>query len=374
MIKHLFKITLSDKISIFWVLLFPIILGTFFMLAFEGLKNKDNFTSIKVAFVGDVDKSESSLYSIMEDLPYESEQSEVTNMFLLSEVATKEEAEQQLNDKEIKGYIYNDELYIYKNGMSETVIKTVMEIYYKAFDQATALVENTTLTYPEAFARVFKENNLFEETGEKTSSLLESYYYSVLGMAIMLASSFSLVGTAFILPNQTEIGKRIAISPQSKIKKLLLILFVNFVIMMSIFILILLYFKFVVGIPFHYPVRVIIITFLGALFALALGFSENILMSKLSFNTKVGINTTIGVFGGFLSGMMFQPMKYFTEKYIPFLKYINPVNLITDGLLSIEQYDHHIRYYINLGCLALFTIILITLSASNFKREKYESL
>lgn len=374
MIKHLFKITLSDKISIFWVLLFPIILGTFFMLAFEGLKNKDNFTSIKVAFVGDVDKSESSLYSIMEDLPYESEQSEVTNMFLLSEVATKEEAEQQLNDKEIKGYIYNDELYIYKNGMSETVIKTVMEIYYKAFDQATALVENTALTYPEAFARVFKENNLFEETGEKTSSLLESYYYSVLGMAIMLASSFSLVGTAFILPNQTEIGKRIAISPQSKIKKLLLILFVNFVIMMSIFILILLYFKFVVGIPFHYPVRVIIITFLGALFALALGFSENILMSKLSFNTKVGINTTIGVFGGFLSGMMFQPMKYFTEKYIPFLKYINPVNLITDGLLSIEQYNHHIRYYINLGCLALFTIILITLSALKFKREKYESL
>lgn len=374
MIKHLFKITLSDKTSIFWVLLFPIILGTFFMLAFEGLKNKDNFTSIKVAFVGDVDKSESSLYSIMEDLPYESEQSEVTNMFLLSEVATKEEAEQQLNDKEIKGYIYNDELYIYKNGMSETVIKTVMGIYYKAFDQATALVENTALTYPEAFARVFKENNLFEETGEKTSSLLESYYYSVLGMAIMLASSFSLVGTAFILPNQTEIGKRIAISPQSKIKKLLLILFVNFVIMMSIFILILLYFKFVVGIPFHYPVRVIIITFLGALFALALGFSENILMSKLSFNTKVGINTTIGVFGGFLSGMMFQPMKYFTEKYIPFLKYINPVNLITDGLLSIEQYDHHIRYYINLGCLALFTIILITLSALKFKREKYESL
>lgn len=374
MIKHLFKITLSDKISIFWVLLFPIILGTFFMLAFEGLKNKDNFTSIKVAFVGDVDKSESSLYSIMEDLPYESEQSEVTNMFLLSEVATKEEAEQQLNDKEIKGYIYNDELYIYKNGMSETVIKTVMEIYYKAFDQATALVENAALTYPEAFARVFKENNLFEETGEKTSSLLESYYYSVLGMAIMLASSFSLVGTAFILPNQTEIGKRIAISPQSKIKKLLLILFVNFVIMMSIFILILLYFKFVVGIPFHYPVRVIIITFLGALFALALGFSENILMSKLSFNTKVGINTTIGVFGGFLSGMMFQPMKYFTEKYIPFLKYINPVNLITDGLLSIEQYDHHIRYYINLGCLALFTIILITLSALKFRREKYESL
>ena len=374
MIKHLFKITLSDKISIFWVLLFPIILGTFFMFAFEGLKNKDNFTSIKVAFVGDVDKSESSLYSIMEDLPYESEQSEVTNMFLLSEVATKEEAEQQLNDKEIKGYIYNDELYIYKNGMSETVIKTVMEIYYKAFDQATALVENTALTYPEAFARVFKENNLFEETGEKTSSLLESYYYSVLGMAIMLASSFSLVGTAFILPNQTEIGKRIAISPQSKIKMLLLILFVNFVIMMSIFILILLYFKFVVGIPFHYPVRVIIITFLGALFALALGFSENILMSKLSFNTKVGINTTIGVFGGFLSGMMFQPMKYFTEKYIPFLKYINPVNLITDGLLSIEQYDHHIRYYINLGCLALFTIILITLSALKFRREKYESL
>lgn len=374
MIKHLFKITLSDKISIFWVLLFPIILGTFFMFAFEGLKNKDNFTSIKVAFVGDVDKSESSLYSIMEDLPYESEQSEVTNMFLLSEVATKEEAEQQLNDKEIKGYIYNDELYIYKNGMSETVIKTVMEIYYKAFDQATALVENTALTYPEAFARVFKGNNLFEEIGEKTSSLLESYYYSVLGMAIMLASSFSLVGTAFILPNQTEIGKRIAISPQSKIKKLLLILFVNFVIMMSIFILILLYFKFVVGIPFHYPVRVIIITFLGALFALALGFSENILMSKLSFNTKVGINTTIGVFGGFLSGMMFQPMKYFTEKYIPFLKYINPVNLITDGLLSIEQYDHHIRYYINLGCLALFTIILITLSALKFRREKYESL
>ena len=131
MIKHLFKITLSDKISIFWVLLFPIILGTFFMFAFEGLKNKDNFTSIKVAFVGDVDKSESSLYSIMEDLPYESEQSEVTNMFLLSEVASKEEAEQQLNDKEIKGYIYNDELYIYKNGIVKQLLKQLWKFTIK---------------------------------------------------------------------------------------------------------------------------------------------------------------------------------------------------------------------------------------------------
>lgn len=369
MIKYIFKTTLSDKVALFWTLMFPIILTTLFMFAFKGLKNEDTFSSIPVAFVEVDNKEEGSLFQMMETINYESSK----KMFILSELSL-EDAQQQLNDKHIKAYIYQDELYLYENGMNETIIKTVMESYYQTRDQVTMLVNETALTYPEAIESVMKEQDYFNYTGEKSSSLLENYYYAVLGMVIMTAASFSLLLTAYILPNQSQVGMRISLSPQSKFKLLGLMLLVNLIIMMVLFSIVLLYYRFVIGLVFHNVFQVFTLTFVGALFAVTLGFSENILLSKLSFNTKVNLNVLIGVVGGFLSGMMFQPMKYIVSKYVPILSYINPVNLITDGFLSGEQYQNNERYYLNLILLLILTSLLIITSLFKFRREKYESL
>lgn len=370
--RYLIKIALSDRVAIFWIMLFPLMLSTLFMFAFEGIKNKDNFTSIKVAFVEVENKESDSLYGLMDGLIYDVDGKE-KKMFIVSEMSL-EEGKKKLESRQIDGYIYQETLYIYQNGMKETIIKTVIENYNQAFDQATTLVNHTTLTYPEAYARIFKENNYFVYSGEKTSSLIESYYYAVLGMAIMIAATFSLLGTTYILPNQSSIGMRMAISPKSKFKLLALILLVNLMIMMIVFGGILLFFNYVVKIQFHHPLEIVLITFLGSLFALVLGFSENILLSKLSLNAKISINSLIGIVGGFLSGMMFQQMKYIIAQKAPFLNYINPVNLITDGFLSIEQYGNLNRFYLNALLLVIFSVVLMVLSLLKFRREKYESL
>ena len=47
------KKLLKNRVLIFWTLLFPIILSTIFHMVFEGIKNKDNFETMKVNYVVD---------------------------------------------------------------------------------------------------------------------------------------------------------------------------------------------------------------------------------------------------------------------------------------------------------------------------------
>ena len=90
--------------------------------------------------------------------------------------------------------------------------------------------------------------------------------------------------------------------------------------------------------------------------------------------SKTGIMTAVTLICSALAGMMMVQMKYYVQEYAPVLAYINPVNMITDGLYSLYYYGIGERYYLNLALLAAFTIICYLISFRALSRKSYDSL
>lgn len=96
--------------------------------------------------------------------------------------------------------------------------------------------------------------------------------------------------------------------------------------------------------------------------------------SRKSEEFKSNIIIAINMTCSFFAGMMIQGIQYFIAKYVPILSYINPVNLITDGLYSLYYYTGHERFFMNVIFLLIFSIIFSAGSYIFIRRKKYDSI
>ena len=110
--KYGFLRMIRTKEIIFWVLAFPLILGTFLFLTFSGVDMGD-FNPIPVGVVGD-----SNLAAIMES----------TGMMEVFELEYSE-ARQKLESSYITGFFYSNDdgvqLVVANTGVNQTILQTV---------------------------------------------------------------------------------------------------------------------------------------------------------------------------------------------------------------------------------------------------------
>jgi len=95
---------------------------------------------------------------------------------------------------------------------------------------------------------------------------------------------------------------------------------------------------------------------------------------KSNENTKTGVLISVTMFGCFLSGMMGITMKYIVDKNIPIINKINPASMITDGFYSLYYYDTLDRYLFNIVSLLVFAFVMLAISYSSLRRQKYDSI
>ena len=98
-----FKCLLRNRELIFWTLLYPLVLGTFFSLAFSNMGSGDAFASIPVAVVNTAEyQADAAFKSALDSV---SEGSEAEQPLFDVTVTSQEEADRQLEDGAVKGYI-----------------------------------------------------------------------------------------------------------------------------------------------------------------------------------------------------------------------------------------------------------------------------
>ncbi len=118
---------------------------------------------------------------------------------------------------------------------------------------------------------------------------------------------------------------------------------------------------------------IILLALIGSFAGLSLGtFVASIF--KTNDNAKTGILLSFTMLGCFFSGMFGITMKYIIDKNVPIINKINPVNMITDGLYSLYYYDTFDRFYINIISLSIFSVLMIILSFSSLRRQRYDSI
>ena len=391
--KYMLKRLFNDKMLIFWTFAFPLILGTFFSLAFSNIEEGEKLDVIDIAVIKNEKYKNSPIWQ--EAIKTLSDKKDEERLFNTKYVSI-EKAKKLLNDEKITGYILLEEspkVVVLSNGINETIIKQVTEEISEQeaiinnvtdikmneyLNNNQVKIENSDTFYSSIYQEIAKltENNQanIKDASSNNLSYTMIEFYTLIAMTCLYGEILGMVAINQCLANMSSNGKRVAVSPTSKSKLVISSALASYLIQLLGIFLLFIYTIFVLKVDYGNNLfYVIILTLTGCLAGLSLGIALATLL-KSNENVKTGIIIAITMFGCFLSGMMGITMKYIIDKNIPLLNKLNPASMITDGLYSLYYYDTYERFFFNVASLLIFSFILLFLASTSLRRQKYDSI
>lgn len=384
-LKYSLKTLFRSKALIFWTFAFPIILGTFFKMAFSDIENSEKLDIINIAVINNEEFNNDIVFkNTFKEL---SDKNSENYMFDIK-YTTLEESKKLLEEEKITAYILfkdnNIDMSINKNGINETVTKYVIDEVQSKKTILTNIItkelenNNYEVDYTEIvnLANGIMNNSKAKFINKSRSNLSYTMveYYTLIAMACLYGSMLSMYIINYILPNMNSVGKRVSISGVYKSSLITSCLIASYIVQIIGIAILFLYTIFVLKVDYGNHIgKVILLMLAGSLAGLSLGVSVSTII-KTNENDKTGILVAITMIMCFLSGMMGITMKYIIDKNAKILNIINPANMITDGFYSLYYYDTFNRYYFNIISLIIFSILMILISYSGLRRQKYDSI
>ncbi|MEG0276498.1 MAG: ABC transporter permease [Coprobacillus sp.] len=368
---HQFKILTRDRITLFWTIIFPLILATFFNMAFSKLNSSEGFDPAKVAVI--IEKDNKELKSLLEELSKEGD-----DQLLDITYTSLANAQKLLDNEEVVGYLTIDndlKMTIKENGISQTIIQSVVDTY----QQMTHSMESIAKLDPQAFMQMIQEKidtnqDYFKSDNVSSLDATVVYFYTLIGMTCMYAGFGGLTISTNIEANLSKKGARINVAPVSKIKMILTGNIAAYILQYLSLIILLVYLKFGLNVDFGDQTGYILLLMaVGSFVGVTIGNLIGTLLNCKE-NTKVSILSSMSLFLSFLSGMMIVDMKYWIQEYAPILAKINPVNLITDALYALYYYPTYERFFSNVIILGVMGVVLTAISVMVSRRKKYASI
>jgi ABC-2 type transport system permease protein len=378
MFIHIFgyrlKCLLRDRQMVFWTLIFPMLLATFFNLAFGKLIDNETFNPVNVAVVtNEAYQQNTDFKQVLQKVSTGEDR-----IFNVTE-ATEEEAAALLSSEKISAYILlapDIQMIVRKTGISQDIVKIFLEQYR----QTSSAAANILLTNPQGAAALMeaisqRQSYTREVSMSKASpNTVFNYFYSLLAMAAFYGSFWGLREVTDIQANLSTRAARVNLAPVHKLKAFLYSLTAALLLQYSELLLLLAYLYFGLKIEFGSNIPYILLTsFVGSLTGLTFGAFISAIVKK-SEGLKVSILIGITMLGSALSGMMFDQLKYLVSQKAPLLAYINPVSLLTDSFYALYYYDTYGRYWMNIGLLCIFIFLFCTGTYMILRRQKYASL
>lgn len=365
------KLLLRNRIIIFWTMIFPLILATFFHLAFSKLNSSETFEPAKLAVIEQKDNQD--LHLLLDDLSQEND-----NQLLEIQYTSLKNAQDLLSNEKIDGYlIVNDSLKIVfqDNGISQTIIQSVVDSYLQTTHSMTSIRQIN----PQGFMQLVQENinmntDYFQSQNISSLDTTIVYFYTLIGMTCMYGGNFGLKISTLTEANLTRQGTRMNISPTSKWQMILTGMIAGFLCQYTAVIILLLYLYFGLHVAFGNMLSyILLLTAIGTYVGMIIG---NLIGTVFHFNENIKktILSVTSLFLSFLSGMMIVDLKYIIQEYVPILGYINPVNLMTDALYALYYYPTYERFYFNVYILLMMGCIFSMISILLSRRKKYDSL
>ena len=387
--KYSLKTLFRNKALIFWTFAFPIILGTFFNMAFSNVESSEKLDIINIAIIKNDDFNNNEIFkTAFEEL---SDKNNDDRLFE-TRYTTEEDAKKLLKDEEIVGYmkLVNDEpkLTFTTSGINETIFKYVSEEIAQTSNIIKNLSEeeikkemiagNYNIDYESIYNNVIElteeDNVRLNNVSNSNLSYTMIEFYTLIAMACLYGGILGAVAINQNLANMTNQGKRVSVSPTSKGKIILSSVLASYITQLVGVALLFLYTIFVLKVDYGNKLGLdIALAMAGSLAGLSLGVAVATTI-KSNDNVKTGIIIAITMLGCFLSGMMGITMKYIIDKNIPIINKLNPASMITDGFYSLYYYDTLDRYIFDIGSLLIFALILIAISYISLRRQKYDSI
>lgn len=381
MFKHLFinkiKILLKNKAMLFWTLIFPFVLGTFFQLALGNVGEAFEMNIIPIAVVDNQYYQDNEV--LKEVISNLSEKND--NQLFDTVYVSQNKAEQLLHNEEIDGYILlkendNPQMVVKTNGINQTIIKSVLDEYSQITSATKKILSyNPETTYNGILESLYTKKNYIVDDSNENIDFSINYFFTLIAMTCLYGSLIGLEVIKDCEANLSKKGARMCMAPVNKFKIILAGLHAGYTIQLVALALLFLYLIYVFNINFSSQILpTVILAMVGCLAGTSLGTFVGV-SNKKKEEFKIGILIALTMTCCFLSGMMgVIDIKVYFDETFPLLAKINPINIITDGLYSLFAYDNLDVYYNCLIRISIFSLILITLSFVFIRRKKYDSI
>ena len=377
--QYSFKRFFRNKAELFWILLFPILLGTMFKMAFGGITESEQFQAIPVAIVCDDSEAAKIFRMVADELGKEGE-----NQFLDITYCKDEQAKNLLKNEKVNGILYvSDKVTLTLSGDSgsNNINSSILNCFVQQYHiQQTAIAEIET-KHPENLATVVnsmkEENSYIKEVSlsrNKEEDNYTQYFYNLMAMSCLFTSMSGLLVAIYNQGNLSELGARKNLSPTHKLKSIVGELTACILSRFCCNLIAFFYVAFVlqVSITTRLPLAILAL-FISCLVGVTSGFFLGSI-GKMAEQTQTGIAVGVHLFSCFLSGLMVGNMRQIVEDTCPIINKINPAALISDSFYSIATYDSLDRYFQNIGTLILWAIVFVAGGFFMTRRRKYASL
>lgn len=387
--KYSLKVLLKNKALLFWTFIFPIVLGTFYNMAFSNIEKSEKMNVIDIAIVESEDFNNNQIYKeAFDNLSKEDSDNRLFNIMYTN----LDESKKLLEDNKIVGYLVFDEsdinITVNSNGDYETILKIAVDeitsekkIYETlAKNEVEAQIKrgNYNIDYEKIINNItekIKNNGIrIKNITSNNISYTMIEYYNLVAMASLYGALISMFIVNKKLANMDCVGKRTSVSSIKKGSMLISSLLASYIVQLMGLLLLFLYTIFVINVDYgNNLLLVLLLASSGSLAGLSLGIAIATII-KTHESAKTGILIAITMTWCFLAGMTGITMKYVIDKNIPILNIINPANMITDGFYALYYYDTLNRFYFDVVSLLIFSIIMILISLSGLRRQRYDSI
>lgn len=375
MFRHIYvsslKIFLREKNTVFWLLVFPMILAIFFKMGFSGLTDGESFEVIPVVMVCDEENAEAAAI-------YKQILGELSDMLDVS-YTDAESAEKLLEEGKVDACLtieYRDNvpmlaMTIMESELNQSILKEITD----KINEGVSLVASGKAEEQDVFAAMNVENviNNVSLSGQE-QDYVAAWFYTILGMAAMYGSMLGLFIIRIIQANQSGEAMRFNLAPVSKMKGFCAVFAAGATIHSFNMIIIYIYLRYIMNINFgDRHGFIILITVLGGITGIAVGTVIGILV-KAGENMKIGIAMAVSMLGSYLAGMMDNSMKYRVMQNAPVVEYINPVGIITDGYLKLFYYKDLKYFWGDVINLLVILAVCMAITIFALRRQRYDNI
>ncbi len=379
MFWHIFtyriKSTVRDVQTIFWTLAFPVILVSFFAVAFSNINSASEYKTINMGIINSKEYKDDTMLQSHISSATEGD----TPIFAVTMYDTKEKADQAIMDKQISGYILEDNtlhLTIRNTGIDQTIMKVFLDWY----QQTVASANNIAASDPSAAMKISSvlAQNITYVTDTKTNTnkpdSVLTYYYALIAMTCLYGAFIGVREVMAVQANQSAQAARVNMAPVHKLKVFGYSLCSATLIQYISILLLVAYMAFVLKVDFGNQVGYILLaSFAGCCAGVSFGAFIGA-VTKKGEGLKTGLAISLSMLMSFFAGLMVANIKYLAVKKFPILAYVNPANLIADSFYSLYYYNTYNRYFLNVALLFVFAFVFYLIVYLIMRRQQYESL
>lgn len=376
--KYSLLCSARERLFIFWNLIFPIILGSLFQIAFGSYTEKEVlFHKIPVAYVEE-EGADENFAQLLKTL-------ETDNELVQVQTVEKEEAEQLLREEKVEGIFYNEaakqteteiSLVVQEQDINQSILSSILEQYERTYATLLTIGKEYPQGIQAAAALLEEEIGYLEESsiGAASNNDMLNYFYSLIAMNCLMGTTTGLACAIKFKANLSALAARRVIAGISRFRVLWPDLAANISLQFLYVVFSVCYLMFVLHVPIGDQWGFLLLTiFVGTLLGIFLGFFVGVAV-RLPYNAKEALCILIMMVSCFFSGLMADGIQRLIDRYVPVFAHINPSSLIVKSFYSLNIYDTYGRYLENMGTMAILILILAVGSFVVVRRERYASI